>query len=195
MWTHEDGVETTAAPEAIWMLWADVEGWPSWNGDIEHIEIDGPFATGHVIAMTPVGQEPVRLRIAEVSADVKMTSQVLRSLERKGLLERAVDPRDTRAKRIRVTRLGEKLAPRAIDEVERVDGEFFAAIPHRDAIRLLGTLAGAGASDPTPGPNAAAAGYISVGHISGGYTSAGSCDSAATSGSTPVSRSSKKRLR
>jgi hypothetical protein len=67
MWTHEDGVETTAAPEAIWMLWADVEGWPSWNGDIEHIEIDGPFATGHVIAMTPVGQERVRLRIAEVS--------------------------------------------------------------------------------------------------------------------------------
>jgi uncharacterized membrane protein len=40
MWTREDSVETTATPEAIWKLWADVEGWPSWNGDIEHIEID-----------------------------------------------------------------------------------------------------------------------------------------------------------
>jgi hypothetical protein len=71
MWTHEDSLETTAEPEAIWRLWADVEGWPSWNGDIEHIEIDGPFATGHVIVMTPVEQEPVRLRIAEV-ADNKL---------------------------------------------------------------------------------------------------------------------------
>jgi DNA-binding MarR family transcriptional regulator len=92
------------------------------------------------------GEHPNQMTVAEqAGTDVKMTSQVLRSLERKGLLERAVDPRDTRAKRIRVTRLGENLAPRALDEVERVDGEFFAAIPHRDAIRLLGTLAGAGA--------------------------------------------------
>jgi len=65
MWTSEQSIETTASPEAIWRLWSDVAGWPEWNADIEHIEISGPFAAGSTISMTPVGQDPVELRIAE----------------------------------------------------------------------------------------------------------------------------------
>jgi Polyketide cyclase / dehydrase and lipid transport len=65
MWTTEQSVETTASPGAIWRLWSDVAGWPEWNADIEHIEISGPFTTGSTISMTPVGQDPVELRIAE----------------------------------------------------------------------------------------------------------------------------------
>jgi uncharacterized protein YndB with AHSA1/START domain len=65
MWTNEQSIETTASPEAIWRLWSDVAGWPEWNADIEHIEISGPFAAGSTISMTPVGQDPVELRIAE----------------------------------------------------------------------------------------------------------------------------------
>ncbi|MFL5904094.1 MAG: SRPBCC family protein [Solirubrobacteraceae bacterium] len=65
MWTSEQSIETTASPEAIWRLWSDVAGWPEWNADIEHIEIAGPFAAGSTISMTPVGQDPVELRIAE----------------------------------------------------------------------------------------------------------------------------------
>lgn len=65
MWATEHSIETTAAPEEIWRLWADVSGWPEWNGDIERIELHGPFATGSRIVMTPVGQEAVELRIAE----------------------------------------------------------------------------------------------------------------------------------
>jgi uncharacterized protein YndB with AHSA1/START domain len=65
VWTNEQSIETTASPEAIWRLWADVAGWPGWNADIEHIEISGPFAAGSTISMTPVGQDPVELRIAE----------------------------------------------------------------------------------------------------------------------------------
>src|SRR5262249_30687225 len=34
-------------------------------GDIEHIEISGPFEAGSTITMTPVGDDPVELRIAE----------------------------------------------------------------------------------------------------------------------------------
>ena len=52
-------------PQQIWQLWADVAGWPQWNGDIERIELHGPFATGSRIVMTPVGEEPIELRIAE----------------------------------------------------------------------------------------------------------------------------------
>jgi hypothetical protein len=65
MWTNEQSIETTASPEAIWRLWSDVAGWPEWNADIVHIEISGPFATGSTITMTPAGQDPVELRIAE----------------------------------------------------------------------------------------------------------------------------------
>jgi hypothetical protein len=65
MWTNEQSIETTARPEAIWQLWSDVAGWPDWNADIEHIEISGPFATGSTISMSPVGQDPVELSIAE----------------------------------------------------------------------------------------------------------------------------------
>jgi hypothetical protein len=65
MWTNEQSNETAASSEAIWRLWADVAGWPEWNADIEHIEISGPFAAGSTVSMTPVGQGPIELRIAE----------------------------------------------------------------------------------------------------------------------------------
>jgi uncharacterized protein YndB with AHSA1/START domain len=66
MWTTEHSIETTVAPDAIWRAWVDVTGWPRWNGDIERIELAGLFAEGSTIAMTPQGQEPVHLRLAEV---------------------------------------------------------------------------------------------------------------------------------
>ena len=65
MWTNEQSIETTASPDAIWRLWSDVAGWPDWIADIEHIEISGPFAAGSMITMTPAGQDPVKLQIAE----------------------------------------------------------------------------------------------------------------------------------
>jgi uncharacterized protein YndB with AHSA1/START domain len=65
MWTYEHSVGTSAPPDRIWRLWADVAGWPEWNGDIERIELVGAFAAGSTILMTPIGQEPIELRIAE----------------------------------------------------------------------------------------------------------------------------------
>lgn len=67
MWTYEHSVETDAMPEAIWRLWADVENWGAWNADIESIRMRGPFAAGAEIVMTPAGQDPVRLSVAEAS--------------------------------------------------------------------------------------------------------------------------------
>jgi hypothetical protein len=56
MWTVEHNIETSALPEQVWRLWADVERWPEWNGDIERIELHGSFATGGRIMMTPSGK-------------------------------------------------------------------------------------------------------------------------------------------
>ena len=65
MWKTEHSVETTAQPEDVWRVWEDVPGWLRWNGDIERIELVGPFAAGSRIVMMPVGAEPIDLRIAD----------------------------------------------------------------------------------------------------------------------------------
>jgi hypothetical protein len=67
VWSTEHSVTTSAAPERIWQLWADVSRWAEWNGDIEQVELVGPFAAGSRIVMTPIGQEPIELRIAEAA--------------------------------------------------------------------------------------------------------------------------------
>ena len=67
MWRTEHSIETTLSPEAIWEQWADVASWPEWNGDIDRIELDGPFEAGSRITMTPIGQGPIELRIAEAA--------------------------------------------------------------------------------------------------------------------------------
>ena len=65
MWATEHSIDTSALPEQVWRLWADVPGWPEWNRDIERIELNGSFTVGGRIVMTPIGQEPIELRIAE----------------------------------------------------------------------------------------------------------------------------------
>ncbi|QLJ02733.1 SRPBCC family protein [Streptomyces sp. NEAU-sy36] len=67
MWTYEHAIETDAAPEAIWSLWADVENWGAWNADIADIRISGPFETGAEIVMTPADGDPVHLIVAEAT--------------------------------------------------------------------------------------------------------------------------------
>jgi hypothetical protein len=69
MWEYEHSIETSATPEAIWRLWADVENWGTWNAEIEKIEMNGPFAAGAQITMTPPGDDPVLLRISEAVED------------------------------------------------------------------------------------------------------------------------------
>jgi DNA-binding MarR family transcriptional regulator len=66
------------------------------------------------------GQVPNQLQLArQAGTDVKMTSQVVRKLEAKGLLERQIDPGDTRARRLRLTAEGNRLARRAISASRR----------------------------------------------------------------------------
>jgi DNA-binding MarR family transcriptional regulator len=87
------------------------------------------------------GERPTQVALAaQAGTDIKMTSQVLRSLERKGLIERKVDSADTRARRLRITNRGARLAPRAIALVEEVDARFFADVPPKEALRFLRRL-------------------------------------------------------
>jgi DNA-binding MarR family transcriptional regulator len=83
-------------------------------------------------------QHPNQLAVArQAGTDVKMTSQVLRTLEAKGLLRREVDTADTRARLLRVTDRGADVAVRAIAAVEAADAAFFRATPDLAALVAL----------------------------------------------------------
>ena len=74
-----------------------------------------------------IGIEQARLA-GHAKLDVMMTSQVLRALEARGLLERRAHPSDTRAKALRLTGAGRALAARAVPVVEGADTSFFAGL-------------------------------------------------------------------
>jgi DNA-binding MarR family transcriptional regulator len=81
------------------------------------------------------GEDPNQLTLArQAGTDVKMTSEVLRKLEAKGLIVRPVDTADTRARRLRVTSQGAELAVRALAVVETADAEFFQATEDAGAL-------------------------------------------------------------
>ena len=73
---------------------------------------------------------PVRQRdlARHAHTDPMMTSQVLRALEAKGLIERRPHPTDGRARALTVTPDGAALANRAIGAVETVDRHFFGPL-------------------------------------------------------------------
>ncbi|BCJ35526.1 MarR family transcriptional regulator [Actinocatenispora thailandica] len=86
------------------------------------------------------GEAPNQLRLArQAGTDVKMTSQVVRKLEAKGLLVREVDPADSRARRLRLTATGTEVARHAVGAVEAVDAEFFGP-DEAAAARLLSRM-------------------------------------------------------
>src|SRR5262245_37386439 len=90
------------------------------------------------------GEDPNQLTVARrASTDVKMTSQVLRTLETKDLIHRDVDTADTRAKKLRVTDRGAELAVHALAAVEAADAKFFEPTPDSAALlAMLRPLAG-----------------------------------------------------
>jgi DNA-binding MarR family transcriptional regulator len=74
--------------------------------------------------------EPVTQKeLAEhARTDPMMTSQVLRALESKGLIERRPHPGDARAKSLHVVPEGAELANRATAAVEAADRAYFASL-------------------------------------------------------------------
>ncbi len=71
-------------------------------------------------------ERPSQSRLSELTgSDPRMTSEVVRRLAAKGLLEREQDPSDSRAKVLQVTPSGAAAAVAAIGSVEAADAAFF----------------------------------------------------------------------
>jgi DNA-binding MarR family transcriptional regulator len=84
------------------------------------------------------GGPPSQRELADQSGtDPMMTSQVVRILERRELLTRSADPRDSRVRRLAVTPEGARLAQRAIDIVEAGDARFFAPVADQPALLAI----------------------------------------------------------
>ncbi|MBE1710511.1 MULTISPECIES: MarR family winged helix-turn-helix transcriptional regulator [Mesorhizobium] len=89
------------------------------------------------------GEPPNQVQLAaQAGTEVKMTSDVVARLEAKGLIAREADPRDSRAKVIRVTPAGAAAAQRAIVAVETADAAFFEQVDEAQLVGLLQQLAG-----------------------------------------------------
>jgi len=79
--------------------------------------------------LTRAGELPTQRQLAErAGTDTMMTSQVVRKLADRGLLARADDPADARAKRLRITPDGLELVARALKDVEAADAAFFEGV-------------------------------------------------------------------
>ena len=85
---------------------------------------------------TPVTQRDLA---DHAHTDPMMTSQVLRTLETKGLIRRVSHPTDARARSLTVTREGASLANAANAAVEAVDRTFFGRL-HDDRPRFTHML-------------------------------------------------------
>lgn len=65
MRVEERSLESQASPEAVWRVWSNTSGWPSWNPDVQAMSVPGPFVPGATGTMTTKAGTH-RIRIAEV---------------------------------------------------------------------------------------------------------------------------------
>ncbi|WP_328330924.1 MarR family winged helix-turn-helix transcriptional regulator [Kribbella sp. NBC_00382] len=94
--------------------------------------------------LTNEGHTPNQQDLAhQAGTDIKMTSQVLKTLENKGLLTRQPSPTDARAKTLTPTKAGVNLAKKAITAVEAVDTKFFAPVSTEALLKTLTKLTAA----------------------------------------------------
>jgi len=125
MWTTEHSIETTAAPEAIWGIWADVPAWPEWNADLERTKLCGPFAAGSTITMSPHNQEPIELRIAEAVEAERFVDEALFG----GVVVRTIHRIERLGDRIRVLYAMEITGPEADTLGPQIGPEITADFP------------------------------------------------------------------
>ena len=96
-------------------------------------------------AQLPVTQQRLA---AHAHTDAMMTSQVLRTLEQRGWVERQAHPTDGRARALAITASGRALADCAVRAVEECDRAFFAGLG--DDVAALTVLLGRLASVASP---------------------------------------------
>lgn len=73
MYTWNHSVTTTATPEQVWALYADVQRWLEWDSGLEAVTLDGPFQSGSTGTMKVQGQPPLSWSLLEVDQNTWFT--------------------------------------------------------------------------------------------------------------------------
>jgi DNA-binding MarR family transcriptional regulator len=93
--------------------------------DLTHVQ----FVLLACLVYAPDNESLTQIQLAErAQTDPMMTSQVLRKLETKGLIQRTSNAQDKRAVSLEATARGIELIDQAIVVVEAVDEEFFGVL-------------------------------------------------------------------
>jgi uncharacterized protein YndB with AHSA1/START domain len=74
-WEHEHILESSAAPEAIYRLYENVDLRPQWDRSVESMTLDGPFAAGTAGVMVIEGQGPMPFTIVAAERDHGFTDR------------------------------------------------------------------------------------------------------------------------
>lgn len=114
-----------------YLLWLMTNKWQAQQRaalqklDLTHVQ----FVLLACLTYAPNNENLTQVELAQrAQTDLMMTSQVVRRLAAKGLVQRKFSQKDKRAFNLRPTQKGIKLTDRALQIVEAVDEEFFGVL-------------------------------------------------------------------
>ena len=70
-WSHT--ITSTATPEQVWPLYADVRRWLEWDSGLEAVTLDGPFAVGSTGTLQVEGQPPLTWTLTDIEENALFT--------------------------------------------------------------------------------------------------------------------------
>ncbi len=74
-WQSTHTQKTAAKPEAIWLQWENVEGWPEEDSNLEWARLEGQFAVGGKIVMKPKSAPKSQVTIKEIVQGKSYTTE------------------------------------------------------------------------------------------------------------------------
>ncbi|WP_375662642.1 hypothetical protein [Bartonella sp. OC16QHHD] len=75
-WIYSEEISTEASAEQIWAIWEDVAKWPSWDHELEWVELFGAFKVGAVGQMKPKKGPTVTFTLDKVIKNVCFSDYV-----------------------------------------------------------------------------------------------------------------------
>ncbi len=60
--------------EDIWNIWADINNWPLWHGDLDYCKLEGDFKVGNYFLLKPKDMKsPVKIYITDIKNGYSFT--------------------------------------------------------------------------------------------------------------------------
>ena|SRR3989344_7339652 len=76
MWTKtHSNIYQGINKKNIWRIWADVNNWPTWHGDLDYCKMNGDFNVGNHFMLKPKGAPAVKIELVEIDVGNKFTDR------------------------------------------------------------------------------------------------------------------------